>query len=109
MPDAVNASAAWLISTLLATVVGALLTPLRVTVSTKFTVPVGVSGDWFATTVGLIEDCRKSVTGAVPLVKVAKFPPPSETSTLPVVVLPAFPTVTVIGFETLGANVPSPA
>ena len=79
------------------------------TVSTKFTVPVGVSGGVFVE-VGLIEDCRKSVTGAAPLVKFAKFPPPTETSTLAVVALLAFPTVTVTpgGVETLGANVPSP-
>ena len=89
---------------MLATVVW---TPL--TVSTKFTVPVGVSGWLFATTVGLMLAWRNKVTGACPLVKGVKFPFPSETRTLPVVLLAAFPTVTVTVGETLGANVPSPA
>ena len=99
IPEAVNASNAEFTATLLATVEGV---PLNV--STKFTVPVGSRVPF-----GLIEACRNSVTGAAPLVKVAKFPPPMETSTLPTVVLAAFPTVTGTGMDTLGANVPSPA
>ena len=102
IPGTVNASLAEFTGTLLATVEGV---PLNV--STKVTVPVGVSGLLFATTVGLMLDCRNRVCGACPLVNVAN-PGPSATSTLPVVVLPAFVTVTVTGAETLGANVPSP-
>jgi hypothetical protein len=64
IPGRVNASAAWLITTLLATGVVA---PLKV--STKVTVPVGDSGLLFATVTGLTVACRNSVTGPAPLVK----------------------------------------
>jgi hypothetical protein len=65
IPGIVNASLAEFTATLLATVVD-----VPLTVSTKLTVPVGVSGLLFTTTVGLMPDLRNRVTGACPLVKV---------------------------------------
>src|SRR5713226_3996687 len=99
IPPTVNASAAELRGTLLATVV---VDPF--TVSTKFIVPNGNR-----TPDGLTVACKNNVTGVVPLVNGAKFPPPIETNTLATLVLLALFTVTVTGVESLGANVPSPA